>query len=304
MANKNIFEMLGLEFDPPDNLKKIRAAYENWQKRLNAELNTTVDPNRAEEIKSELAMDNYILQTIENARLRQREAESLKQRRVEELRLYIDIQRGDNSGTLQVNTSQIKQIKDKLKLSNATIEATYREQGFEVKPVKNEKSVTSILNGYFISDSVMAELRKNFAAFQTVPDKKNYSWSDKVHDFYELAYYLENQIEPSADFYKRRDTDELREIFKNEAKKVSSPIPAWQSIKALLNLAQTQIFNSDDNRFKYDHSLKIEGLNDFFNKLKNAPEIFKRDKFFADNCKSNTPPISESVELRTQRGTL
>ena len=40
MANKNIFEMLGLEFDPPDNLKKIRAAYENWEKRLNAELNT------------------------------------------------------------------------------------------------------------------------------------------------------------------------------------------------------------------------------------------------------------------------
>ena len=284
MANKNIFEMLGLEFDPPDNLKKIRAAYENWQKRLNAELNTTVDPNRAEEIKSELAMDNYILQTIENARLRQRESESLKQRRIEELRLYIDIQRGDNSGTLQVNSSQIKQIKDKLKLSTATIEATYREQGFEVKPAKTEKSVTSILNGYFISDSVMAELRKNFAAFQTVPDEKNYAWSDKVHDFYELAYYLENQIEPSADFYKRRDTDELREIFKNEAKKVSAPIPAWQSIKALLNLAQTQIFNTDDNRFKYDHSLKIEGLNDFFNKLKNAPEIFKRDKFFADNC--------------------
>ncbi len=284
MANKNIFEMLGLEFDPPDNLKKIRAAYENWKKRLNTELNTTVDPNRADEIKSELSMDNYISQTIENARLRQHEAESLKQRRVEDLRLYIDIQRGDNSGTLQVNNSQIKQIKDKLKLSINTIETTYREQGFEVKPAKTEKSVTSILNGYFISDSVMAELRKNFATFQTVPDEKNYSWSDKVHDFYELAYYLENQIEPSADFYKRRDTDELREIFKNEAKKVSAPIPAWQSIKALLNLAQTQIFNTDDNRFKYDHSLKIEGLNDFFCKLKNAPDIFKRDKFFADNC--------------------
>ena len=284
MANKNIFEMLGLEFDPPDNLKKIRAAYENWKKRLNAELNTTVDPNRVEEINAELAMDNYILQTIENARLRQRESESLKQKRVEELRLYIDIQRGDISGTLQVNSSQIRQIKDKLKLSVATIEATYREQGFEVKPVKTEKTVTSILNGYFISDSVMADLRKNFAAFQTVPDEKNYPWSSQVHNFYELAYYLEKQIEPSADFYKRRDTDELREIFQNEAKKVSAPIPAWQSIKALLNLAQTQIFNSDDNRFKYDHSLKIESLNDFFNKLKAAPEIFKRDKFFADNC--------------------
>ncbi|MBO4400228.1 MAG: zinc ribbon domain-containing protein [Selenomonadaceae bacterium] len=284
MANKNIFEMLNLEFDPPDNLKKIRAAYENWKKRLTAELNTTVDPTRLGVIKSELAMDNYIVQIIENARLRQREAEALKQIRVEQLRLYIDLQRGNTSGTLQVNQSQIKHIRDKLKLSAATIEATYREQGFIVKPERSTKSIADKLNGFFIADSVMEELRKSFADFQTVPDEKNYPWSANVSNLYELAYYLEHQIEPSADFYKRRDTDDLREIFRDEAKKVSAPIPAWQSIKALLNLAQTQIFNSDDNRFKYDHSLRIERLSDFFAKLKSAPEIFKRDKYFADNC--------------------
>ena len=130
MAQRNIFEMLGLEFDPPDNLKKIRAAYETWKKRLTAEQNTTVDPNRLDVIKSELAMENYIAQVIENPRLRQHEAETLKQNRIEQLRLYIDIQRGDVSGTLQVNQTQIRQIKEKLQLSTTTIEATYREQGF------------------------------------------------------------------------------------------------------------------------------------------------------------------------------
>ena len=49
MAKRNIFEMLGLEFDPPDNLKKIRTAYENWKKRLTTEQNTTVDPARLAE---------------------------------------------------------------------------------------------------------------------------------------------------------------------------------------------------------------------------------------------------------------
>ena len=284
MANRNIFEMLGLEFDPPDNLKKIRAAHENWKKRLTAELNTTVETARLTAIKAELAMDNYITQAIENPRLRQREAKALRDARVEQLRLYIDIQRGETSGTLQVNQSQIKQIKDKLKLSVETIETTYIEQGFEIKKERTEKAIAATLNAFFISDAIMAELKKNFADFQTVPDEKNYAWSANVHDFYELAYYLEGQIEPAPDFYKRRDTDELREIFRNEAKKVSSPIPAWQSIKALLNLAQTQIFNSDENRFKYDHSLKIETLNDFFAKIKAAPELFKRDKYFADNC--------------------
>ncbi len=284
MAKRNIFEMLGLEFDPPDNVKKIRAAYENWKKRLTAEQNTTVDPTRLAEIREELQMDEYISLTLDNPRFRQREAESLKQQRVEVLRLYIDIQRGDTQGTLQVNQSQIRQIKDKLRLSVATIEATYKEQGFEIKPVKTTQKILATLNNFFLSDSVMEELRKNFSIFRTVPDEKNFPWSANVHDLYELAFYLENQIEPSADFYKRRDTDELREIFREEAKKVSAPIPQWQSIKALLNLAQTQVFNTDDSRFKYDHSLKIETLADFFAKIKAAPELFKRDSYFADNC--------------------
>ena len=276
--------MLSLEFDPPDNVKKIRAAYENWKKRLTAEQNTTVDPTRLSEIRAELQMDGYIALTIENPRFRQREAEALKQQRIEELRLYIDIQRGDTSGTLQVNQSQIRQVRDKLRLSLATIEATYKEQGFEIKPAKNAQKILSTLNNFFLSDSVMEELGKNFATFRTVPDEKNFAWSANVHDLYELAFYIENQIEPSPDFYRRRSTDDLREIFREEAKKVSAPIPQWQSIKALLNLAQTQVFNTDDSRFKYDHSLKIATLTDFFAKIKAAPELFKRDNYFADNC--------------------
>ena len=105
-----------------------------------------------------------------------------------------------------------------------------------------------------------------------------------MRDLYELAYYLEGEIEPGADFYKRRDTADLREIYRLEAQKVSAPISAWQSLKALLNLAQTQIFNTDENRFKYDHTLRIEPLKGFFMKLRLAPEVFKRDRYFADNC--------------------
>ncbi|MBQ3450792.1 MAG: hypothetical protein IJG32_00795, partial [Selenomonadaceae bacterium] len=225
MAKRNIFEMLGLEFDPPDNVKKIRAAYEAWKKRLTAEQNTTVDPTRLAEIRAELQMDEYISVMIDNPRFRQHEAESLKQQRVEELRLYIDIQRGNTQGTLQVNQSQIRQIREKLKLSPSTIEATYKEQGFEIKPAKTAQKILATLNEFFLSDSVMEELRKNFAAFNKIPDAKNFPWSADVHDLYELAFYIEGQIEPSPDFYRRRSTDDLREIFREEAKKVSAPIP-------------------------------------------------------------------------------
>ena len=277
MAKRNIFEMLGLEFDPPDKDKKIRAAYDSWKKRLTAEQNTTVDPTRLAEIRAELQMDGYIALTIENPRFRQ----------------YIEIQRGEAQGTLQVNQAQLRQVREKLRLSLPTIEATYREQGFEIKPLKTTQTILATLNNFFLADSILEELRRNFAAFQKVPDEKNFPWSASVHDLYELAFHIENQIEPSPDFYRRRTTEDLREIFRDAAKKYSAPIPQWQSIKTLLNLAQTQVFNTDDSRFKYDHSLRIESLEDFFAKIKAAPDIFKRDSYFADNC-----------ILRTQRGSL
>ncbi|MBR7025395.1 MAG: hypothetical protein IKI08_05245 [Selenomonadaceae bacterium] len=284
MAKRNIFEMLGLEFDPPDNVKKIRAAYENWKRRLTAEQNTTIDPQRVAEIREELQLADYIALTIDNPRFRQREAESLKQQRTEELRLYIEIQRGETQGTLQVNQSQIRQVRDKLRLSPATIEATYKEQGFEIKPAKTAQKILATLNSFFMSDSIMEELRRNFETFRQVPDEKNFPWSANVHDLYELAFFIENQIEPSPEFYRRRSTEDLREIFREEAKKYSAPIAQWQAIKTLLNIAQSQVFNTNDSRFKYDHSLKIETLADFFAKIKAAPDLFKRDNYFADNC--------------------
>ena len=284
MAKKNFFEMLGLEFDPPDNVKKIRAAYDSWKKKLTTEQNTTVDPLRLNEIREELQMDEYISRTIDNPRFRQQAAESLKQQRVEELRKYIGIQRGETQGTLQVNQTQIRQIKDKLRLSPATIEATYKEQGFEIKPAKTAHKILATLNATFLPDSIMEELRKNFEAFRQVPDKKNFPWSSAVHNLYELAFYLENQIEKSADFYRRHSTEELREIFRDAAKKYSSPVPEWQAIKSLLNIAQSQVFNTDDSHYKYDHSLKIESLANLFADIKAAPEVFKRDSYFADNC--------------------
>ena len=200
------------------------------------------------------------------------------------MRLYIEIQRGEAQGTLQVNQAQIRQVREKLRLSIPTIEATYREQGFEIKPLKTTQTILATLNNFFLADSVMEELRKNFKVFQTVPDEKNFPWSANVRDLYDLAFYIEEQIEPSADFYRRRTTEDLREIFRDAAKKYSAPIPQWQSIKSLLNLAQTQVFNTDDSRFKYEHSLRIETLEDFFAKIKTAPDLFKRDSYFADNC--------------------
>ena len=70
MEERNYFEMLGVEFDPPDNIKKIKAAFEDWKKRLTTEQNTAVDAQRLSEIKEDLAMSGSIENLIDNPILR------------------------------------------------------------------------------------------------------------------------------------------------------------------------------------------------------------------------------------------
>ena len=275
--------MLGVEFDPPDNIRKIRLAFEQWKKRLTDEQNTTVDSTRLAKIREELAMSDTVSTIIDNPKLRAREADELKRQRVEQLRLYIDLLRGDTAGTLIVTQAQMKRVREKLRLSMLTIEATYREQGFEVKNPRTKSTIVNALNKFFMPDDVMNEIAKNLADFNTVPDPRNYPWAASVRNLYDLAFRIDH-TEPSVDFYRRLSSKELSEIFKREAQRVAAPVPVWHSIKALLNLAQMQVFNSDENRFKYDHSIKLDVLAKFFGGLKAAPDIFKRDPYFADNC--------------------
>ncbi|MBR1398158.1 MAG: zinc ribbon domain-containing protein [Selenomonadaceae bacterium] len=301
MAKRNCFEMLGVEFDPPDNIKKIKAAFEDWKKRLTTEQNTTVDSTRLNEIREELAMSNYIATIIDNPKFRQIEAEKLKQQRIEQLRLYIDLLIGDDGGTLQVNRAQMKKVSEKLHLSLSTVESTYRQKGFEIKNPRNKSSIIKTLNDFFLSENVMGELRNNFADFQTVPDARNYAWSASVNNLYDLAYNIEQRSEPSADSYRYLDAEELCDIFQREAQKVAAPVPAWHSIKTILHIAQMQVFNSNENRYKYDHSLTLEPLTKFFADLKAAPDIFKRDSYFADNCieriQKSLPSVANKYEL-------
>lgn len=275
--------MLGVEFDPPDNIRKIKIAFDQWKKRLTDEQNTTVDNARLAKIREELAMSDSIANIIDNPKLRSLEADDLKRRRVEQLRNYIDLLRGDTAGTLVVTQAQMRRVREKLRLSLLTIEATYKEQGFEVKRPKTKATLIAALNKFFMSDDVMNEIAKNLADFNTVPDPRNYPWAARVHDLYDLAFHIERS-EPNSDAYRQLSAKELSDIFKREAQRVASPVPVWHSIKALLNLAQMQVFNSDDNRYRYDHSIKLEKLSKLFSDLKAAPDIFKRDPYFADNC--------------------
>ncbi len=284
MAKQNFFEMLGVDFDPPDNIKKIKAAFEDWKKRLTVEQNTSVDSQRRNEIAAEITtMSNVMAAMIDNPHLRQMQAKELKEQRVNQLRWSIATLLKGAGGTLQVTRAQMKKVSEKLRLSLSTVESTYREEGFEIKNPRNKTSIVKTLNEFFMSDNVMDDLRKNFNDFNTFTDFKRYSWAPTVKNLYELAAKLDKS-DKIPNSYRYLSADELSDIFRIEAQQIAEPIPAWYSIKAILHIAQMQIFNCNENRYRYDHSLSLESEYKFFSDLKAAPDIFKRDSYFADNC--------------------
>ena len=177
----------------------------------------------------------------------------------------------------------MKKVSEKLRLSLATVEATYKEEGFEIKSPRNKTSIVKLLNDFFMSDNVMDDLRKNFADFQTFTDFKRYPWAKDVNNLYELAYELDGRG-ANAQAYRTWSAEELSEIFRFEAQQTAGANQSWQAIKNILNIAQMQVFDSNENKYKYNHSVDLEPLYDFFQKLKAAPDIFKRDNYFADQC--------------------
>ena len=284
MVMKNIFEVLGVDFDPPDNIKKIKAAFEDWKKRLTVEQNTTVDAQRRNEIADEISsMNNIMTAMVDNPQFRQIQARELKEQRINQLREYIAIIRKGAGGTLQVTRAQMKKVGEKLRLSISTVETTYKEEGFEIKNPRNKTSIVKLLNDFFMSDNVMDDLRKNFADFQTFTDFKRYPWAKDVNNLYELAYELDGRgANPQA--YRTWSAEELSEIFRFEAQQTAGANQSWYAIKNILNIAQMQVFDSNENKYRYNHSVDLDPLNEFFQKLKTAPEIFKRDNYFADQC--------------------
>lgn len=302
LEDKNLFEILGVEFDPPDNIKKIKAVFEQWKKNLTAEQNTTVDAQRLNEVKRELSLSYEFEKLINDPANLKMQAASLKNKRVEQLKSYIILLCDDDGSMRQVTRAQMKKVSEKLHLSLSTVESTYKKMSFEIKNPRNKTSIIKRLNEFFMSDNVMDDLRKNFDDFNMMTDFNRYPWAASVRNLYDLACKIDRSG-TIASSYRYMNTGELSEIFRMEAQEIAEPIPLWQSIKNILNIAQMQIFDCNENRYRYDHSLhfETESMNKFFNDLKAAPEIFKRDDNFAEHCieriEKNLPNVANKYEL-------
>lgn len=95
MERRNYFEMVGLEFDPPEkNLRKIQKAIEIWKKETEKIIANDVDNSRNIILKKELTYYEDMVKVLSDLKLRNQEAHKLRDTRVNQLEKLLDILQG------------------------------------------------------------------------------------------------------------------------------------------------------------------------------------------------------------------
>lgn len=305
MGRRNYFEILGLDFDPPEkNQRRIDKAIAEWKKRTEDMLaNETIATRRAV-LSDELSLHDDMVEALRENKTRNVEARALKEVRTQQLEKLIDIMLVGQSGTPEVTNAQIRNVHIKLKLSPKTIEDTYVKKGFVVQQVT--KAIN--LNDAFLTTVVAGNISSKISQLQVMVISK-YPWTSKVTDLYDLACYFGGGSDSDTGSYHKKRTTELYSIMESWAAQFASDMSAQGHLLAdLFTAGTTQVFNTEANRKKYDQSLEREKLKGFFTLLKSAPEDFKKDRYFADSCirtiQKSFPDYNLSLALYNQEAGL
>lgn len=283
MERRNYFEILGLEFDPPEkNPKKIEKAIEEWQKRLQDLIANETNEVRRTAIKAELALKEDIEKTLKETKSRNLEAKSLKEKQIGQLEKLIEIMCTGETGTLEVTNAQIRNVSLKLKLSTDTVEGVYTQKGFVVQKVTQKVNLKDVFMAKPTADHISEKIQQ-----LRVLDYSQYgiSWTKKVTDLFEFACYYSGGSDSDVNAYRKKRIAELVSIMEAGSSKYASDMSdQGHLLNDLFTIGQTKVFNSEENRKKYQMTQQREKLGAFFGLLISAPDDFKKDRYFAESC--------------------
>ncbi|GHV94001.1 hypothetical protein AGMMS50293_03210 [Spirochaetia bacterium] len=301
---KNFFELLPkLIFDPPEkNSAKIKKEIDEIEKKTLGELQTETDPIRRkklEELKELLQSDMKTIMDPKNPAY-EAEAKAMKDKAVNELKAYIELTL--NNAKKTVTKGKINYYRKTYRLSDKTIKDVLTDEGLEPEADKPPK-----LPALF-DNSMMDRINNDLKEVQNYKDTNGINLQN-VNSMYQFTAYMNDDLSNGAN-YDSRSTRELKSILediiqKKDLNRRSDNI--GHTFNHLCNTGTSQIFNSDENRKKYDNSRSYESLYDLFNKIKKAGETRKTPNF-ANNCideiKKNFPDYDEALSIYNKESGL
>lgn len=286
MADFDLFDMVGLAFDPPEtNASQVKKKIEKKKADLGSVLGRTSQTNERIALQAQIEyLENVSTQILspDGKKLIDSAFKQLAAQKAEsELSaLSATVELLTLSGTHTATEATIRYYKKESKLSAEHVKKAFIDAGFEII---NKNPLAALPKFPTNADRIHLDLAALRGTKDPNPDGADPS---VAADLYSFAAYISNDTENIA-LYQQMDTEALYKIFDSASRRYSQRNDDLGKLCGSLSAAaKTSVFNSDENRAAYEQYLLYHSdeLTKLFATMKKAPEATLLSPKFADPC--------------------
>lgn len=286
MADFDVFDMVGLAFDPPEtNARQVKKKIDQKKAELGSALGRETQQTSRDALQAQIDyLDGIAAQILspDGKKLIDSAFKPLAdEKTTAELSLLsATVELLALTGGHTVTEATIRHYKKESRLSVEHVKKAFADAGFEII---DKDPLAAFPKFPTNADRIYTEL----AALRRTkdPNPKGADTSVAV-DLYSFAAYISNDTDNIAS-YKAMDTKELRGIFDPASRRYSQRNDDLGKLCGSLSAAaKTYVFNSDENRAAYERHLvyRSDELTKLFTTMKRAPEATLLSSKFADPC--------------------
>ena len=308
MADFDVFDMVGLAFDPPETkANQVKKKIDQKIAEIGSALGRVTQQIEKDSLQAQLdylnAISAQILSSdgkkIINPAFKTLADEKTKSA-TEALTAAVDLL--VMTGRHTVTIAEIREQKKKTHLSTEHVKEVYAKAGIEVIDIDPLAAFPKFPTN---ADRIYSEL----LALRTAKDPNpNGADNSVVTDLYSFAAYLSDDTENVA-LYRSKDTKALWELFDASSRKYSQRNDNLGKLCGSLSAAAKQyIFNSEENRNAYERYLvyRSDELTALFSKLKRLDSESLETPKVADPCISIIcqyfPDFQEALAIYNKEG--
>lgn len=287
MADFNLFDLVGLAFDPPEtNAKKIKKEIDQKVAELGSALGRETQQTNRDALQ---AQKDYLESVA--VRILSPDGKKLidpgylkllaeKKTDAEMSALRSKVKLYAMAGKHIVTAKAVRDQRKETKLSAEHVEEIYLAAGFEIVEVDLFAAYPKFPANIDRTHAWLAAL------CETKDPNPNGADTSVVEDLYAFAAYLENDV-TSIPLYRNLDREKLWSIFNTASLRFSQRNDNLGKLCGQLSAAaKTNVFDSDENREAYNLYLiyRSEELTELFATLKGCKKAELETEEFAEHC--------------------
>lgn len=286
MADFDLFDLLGLAFDPPEtNAKLVKKKIDQIKAELGSSLGRETQQTKRDAIQEQIDFLDQISSQIlspDGKKIVDTAFKPLAEKKTnDELRtLAATVELLALTGSRTVTEATIKHYRKETRLSADHVKKVFTDAGFEIISVDALAAYPKFPTN---ADRIYNEL----AALRKAKDPNPNGADNTVAvDLYAFAAYISNDT-GNIPMYHAMATKELWNLFDQASRRFSQRNDDLGKLCGSLTAAgKSYVFNSDENRAAYDLHLKYcsPDLVKLFSTLKNIPKDTLRTSKFAEPC--------------------